>query len=92
MDAKEKDDERAGQEALEKAEEIVDRYEGGTRRLRGIPGWIVTGVAVATSVLALYAATTTVVTQMLRGIFVMLTLFLSMLLYPASKGDRDRIP
>lgn len=80
------------QETLEKAEEIVDRYEGGTRRLRGVPGWIVTGVAVATSVLALYAATTTVVTQMLRGIFVMLTLFLSMLLYPASKGDRDRIP
>ncbi len=92
MDAKEKDEEKASQEALEKAEEIVDRYEGGTRRLRGIPGWIVTGVAVTASVLALYAATTTVVTQMLRGIFVMLTLFLSMLLYPADKRSRERIP
>ena len=79
-------------EGLEKAEEIVDRYEGWTRKLRGIPGWIITGAAAATSVFYLYAATATIVTQMLRGLFVMLTLFLTMLAYPASKRDRHRVP
>ena len=79
-------------EGLEKAEEIVDRYEGWTRKVEGLPGWIITGVAVATSVFYLYAATSTIVTQMLRGLFVMLTLFLTMLFFPSSKRRRDRIP
>lgn len=79
-------------EGLEKAEELVDRYEGWTRKLGGIPGWIITGAAVATSVFYLYAATATIVTQMLRGLFVMLTLFLTMLAYPASKRERHRVP
>ena len=77
---------------LEKAEEIVDQYEGWTRKLKGAPGLIITGVAVATSVFYLYAATATIVTQMLRGLFVMLTLFLSILAFPARKQDRHRVP
>ena len=78
--------------ALEKAEEIVDRYEGLTRKLKGLSGWIITAVAVGTSVFYLYAATATIVTQMLRGLFVMLTLFLSMTAFPATRGTRHRIP
>lgn len=77
---------------LEKAEEIVDRYEGLTRKLKGLSGWIITAVAMGTSVFYLYAATATIVTQMLRGLFVMLTLFLSMLAFPATRGTRSRIP
>ena len=77
---------------LEKAEEIVDRYEGWTRKLKGVSGWIITGVAVATSVFYLSTAVTTITTQMLRGLFVMLTLFLSMLAFPGGKGTRNRIP
>jgi TRAP transporter 4TM/12TM fusion protein len=79
-------------EGAPQAEEIIDRYEGGTRRTSGGAGWIITGVAVAASIFSLYAATSTIVTQMLRGSFVMVTLFLSMLLYPAVKGQRQRIP
>jgi TRAP transporter 4TM/12TM fusion protein len=79
-------------EGLEKAEEIVDRYEGWTRKLTGVPGWIVTGVAVGTSLFYLYAATATIVTQMLRGLFVMATLFLTFLAFPAGRKDRQRIP
>jgi TRAP transporter 4TM/12TM fusion protein len=78
--------------ALEKAEEIVDRYEGLTRKLKGLSGWIITVVAVGTSVFYLYAATATIVTQMLRGLFVMLTLFLTMTAFPATQGSRSRIP
>jgi TRAP transporter 4TM/12TM fusion protein len=77
---------------LEKAEEIVDRYEGWTRKLKGVPGWIVTGIAVATSVFYLYAATATIVTQMLRSLFVMVTLVLTFVAFPARKGDRQRVP
>ena len=79
-------------EGLEKAEEIVDRYEGWTRKLTGVPGWIVTGVAVGTSLFYLYAATATIVTQMLRGLFVMLTLFLTILAFPGGRKNRQRIP
>jgi TRAP transporter 4TM/12TM fusion protein len=84
--------EEISQASLEKAEEIVDRYEGLTRKLKGLSGWIITAVAVATSVFYLYAATATIVTQMLRGLFVMLTLFLSMTAFPATQGSRSRIP
>jgi len=78
--------------ALEKAGEIVDRYEGLTRKLAGLSGWIITAVAVGTSVFYLYSATATLVTQMLRGLFVMLTLFLTMTAFPATRGTRHRIP
>ncbi len=77
---------------LEKAEEIVDRYEGWTRKLTGAAGYILTGVAVATSVFYLYAATATMVTQMLRGLFVMLTLFLTFLAFPGHPRDRKSVP
>jgi TRAP transporter 4TM/12TM fusion protein len=80
------------QAGLEKAEEIVDRYEGLTRKLTGLSAWLITAVAAGTSVFYLYAATATIVTQMLRGLFVMLTLFLSMLAFPATRGTRSRIP
>jgi TRAP transporter 4TM/12TM fusion protein len=85
-------EEGIAKEGLEKAEEIVDRYEGWTRKLTGVPGWIVTGVAVGTSVFYLYAATATIVTQMLRGLFVMLTLFLTFLAFPGGGKSRQRIP
>ncbi len=84
--------EEISQAGLEKAEEIVDRYEGLTRKLKGLSGWIITAVAMGTSVFYLYAATATIVTQMLRGLFVMLTLFLSMTAFPATQGTRHRIP
>ena len=76
-------------EGLEKAEEIVDRYEGWTRKLTGFSAWVVTGVAVATSLFYLYAATATIVTQMLRGLFVMVTLFLTFLAFPGSGKQRS---
>ena len=84
--------EEISQAGLGKAEEIVDRYEGLTRKLKGFSGWIITAVAVGTSVFYLYAATATIVTQMLRGLFVMLILFLSMAAFPSTKGTRHRIP
>lgn len=85
-------EEEISPKVLEKAEEIVDRYEGWTRKVGGVPGWIITGIAVATSVFYLYATTATVVTQMLRGLFVMLTIPLTILVFPAFKRHRHRVP
>lgn len=77
---------------VEKVEEIVERYEGATRKLGGFPALLITLVAIGTSVFSLYAAPATIVTQMLRGVFVMCTLFLTVLAYPAARRYRDRIP
>ena len=77
---------------IDQAEEIVERYEGATRKLKGFSALIITAVAIGTSVFYLYAAPTTIVTQMLRGLFVMLTLFLTMLAYPAARGTGPGSP
>jgi TRAP transporter 4TM/12TM fusion protein len=77
---------------IDKAEEIVERYEGATRKLSGFRAFLITLVAIGGSVFSLYAAPTTMITQMLRGIFVMLTLFLTVLAYPAVRQHKNRIP
>jgi TRAP-type uncharacterized transport system fused permease subunit len=77
---------------IDEVEEIVERYEGATRKLGGFPALLITLVAIGSSVFSLYAAPTTIVTQMLRGVFVMLTLFLTVLAYPAVQKHRNRIP
>ena len=46
-------EEGIGQKEVQQAEEIIDRYEGGTRRTSGIAGWIITGVAVVGSLFSL---------------------------------------
>ena len=77
---------------LQDAEKIVERYEGWTRKLRGFPAALVTAVAAGSSLFFLYAAPTTMIAQILRGVFLMLTLFLTLLLYPAAKGQRRGVP
>ncbi len=80
------------QSGLEEAEKIVERYEGWTRKLTGLPAAMITAVAVSSSLFFLYAAPTTMIAQILRGVFLMLTLFLTLVLYPATKNQRHRIP
>lgn len=77
---------------LEKAEELIERFEGWTRNPKGISGWIITAVAVFTSIFYLYCAATTLIVQILRSLFVMFTLFLTMLAFPATKHQRHRVP
>ncbi|MBE0557328.1 MAG: TRAP transporter large permease subunit, partial [Proteobacteria bacterium] len=80
------------QEGIQDTEAIVERYEGATRKLGGFPALLITVVAIGTSLFSLYAAPMTIVTQMLRGVFVMLALFLTILAYPAAQRYRNRIP
>ncbi|HSR10582.1 MAG TPA: TRAP transporter large permease subunit, partial [Thermodesulfobacteriota bacterium] len=85
-------DESVSRGGLAKAEEIVDKYEGWTRKVGGAPGLIITAIAAGTSIFYLYAATATIVTQVLRSFFVMLTLILTFLAYPGRKNDRKGVP
>lgn len=79
------------QEALKEAEKFIEEEEGPSRRLSGKMEIFITVMAVMMSLFHLYAAVGVVMTQVLRGLHVMLVLFLSFLVFPSVKGNRNRI-
>jgi TRAP transporter 4TM/12TM fusion protein len=78
-------------EALKEAEKYVEEEEGPSRRLTGRMDVFITVVAVGMSLVHLYAAIGVIMTQVLRGIHVMLVLFLSFLVFPSFKRFKNRI-
>ena len=75
----------------EQAEEIIEKYEGATRALKGHLGAVVTAIAVLMSLFALYGAVATIPAQMIRGVHLLFGLILIFLLYPAlGQGDSWR--
>src|SRR5512139_1720747 len=80
-----------GDEALRKAEEIVEKEEGAARRLTGRADLLVTAGAVVMSLFHLYAAWAIVPAQILRAVHVGFVLALLFLVFPAAKRFRDRI-
>ncbi|MDR7433698.1 MAG: TRAP transporter fused permease subunit [Armatimonadota bacterium] len=75
----------------EELEELIEKFEGATRKLQGPVGWIVTGLAVFTSLYALWAARFPIIQQIHRTRFLLLVLVLTFLLYPGWRGARRRI-
>jgi TRAP transporter 4TM/12TM fusion protein len=73
----------------EKAEEIIEKFEGATRTLPGTLGWLVSGIAVLMSLFALYGAVAIVSAQVLRGIHLLLGLILIFLLFPARQDGES---
>ena len=67
-------------EALQRAEEMIEREEGVQNRLAGLLAGLVTTVAVVMSLFHLYAAYAIVRPEHLRAIHVAFVLFLSFLL------------
>src|SRR5205809_4507294 len=78
-------------EALKKAEQFIEAEEGASNKLRGALGIFVSATAVVMSLFHLYSAYAIVPTQVLRPVHVGFVLFLSYLLFPASKRYRHRI-
>ena len=70
---------------IEAAKEIALQEEGPRRRLKGITGWLAAGLAVAMSLLFIYWAWATVTAQMLGLVFLLFSLVLSFLFYPARR-------
>src|SRR2546429_9440394 len=78
-------------EALKKAEQFIEAEEGASNKLRGALGIFVSATAVAMSLFHLYSAYAIVPTQGLRPVHVGFVLFLSYLLFPASRRYRHRV-
>jgi TRAP transporter 4TM/12TM fusion protein len=74
----------------EELKEIVEEYEGKTRRLTGGWGRLVTALAVAMSLYHLYAANVPFVRQIHLTRHLMFVLVLSFLLYPGTRRSLQR--
>ncbi|MDR7481806.1 MAG: TRAP transporter fused permease subunit [Armatimonadota bacterium] len=74
----------------EELKEIVEEYEGKTRRLTGWWGALVVAVGVAMALYHLYAATVPFVRQIHLVRHLMFVLFLSFLLYPGTRRSLAR--
>ncbi len=79
------------EEAIKEAEKYIEEEEGPSRHLTGKMDIFVTAVAVAMSLIHLYAAVGVIMTQVLRGIHVMFVLFLTFFVFPSLKRFKNRI-
>ena len=79
------------EEALARAEEMIEREEGVQNKLKGWLAAFVTTVAVAMSLFHLYTAYAIVRPEHLRAIHVALVLFLVFLIFPVARRFRHRV-
>lgn len=79
------------EEQKKKLEKLMEDEEGATRKVTGFWANIITMLAVALSIFALYSAVVPVTTQILRSVFVAFLLALSFLYYPLTVKHKGRI-
>jgi len=79
------------QEALARAEEMIEREEGVQNRFTGWIAAFIATVAVGMSVFHLYTAYAIVRPEHLRSIHVALVLFLTFLIFPVARRFRHRV-
>jgi TRAP transporter 4TM/12TM fusion protein len=79
------------EEALKRAEEMIEREEGVHNKLKGWLGAFVVTVAVVMSLFHLYTAYAIVRPEYLRSIHLAFVLFLSFLIFPVAKRFRHRV-
>jgi TRAP transporter 4TM/12TM fusion protein len=78
-------------EALERAEEMIEREEGVQNKFKGWLAGFVTTVAVVMSLFHLYTAYAIVRPEHLRATHLAFVLFLSFLIFPVAKRFRHRV-
>src|SRR5213596_3464378 len=79
------------EEALKRAEELIEQEEGVQNKFRGRLADFITAVAVLMSLFHLYAAYQIVRTEVLRATHVSFVLFLCFLIFPVSRRFRHRV-
>ncbi|MBP7529791.1 MAG: TRAP transporter fused permease subunit, partial [Syntrophorhabdaceae bacterium] len=79
------------EEQQKKIQELIEQEEGVTRKVTGFWNIIITALAVAMSLFAIYTTIFPVTTQIVRGIHVAFLLALSFLYYPVSKRFKGKI-
>ncbi len=72
-------------------EELIERFEGATRKLTGPMGWFVTALAVGGSLYHLWAAQAPYIRQIHLTRHLLLVLVLTFLLYPGWKAAARRV-
>lgn len=72
-------------------EELIERFEGATRKLAGPAGWFVTALAAASSLYHLWAAQAPYIRQLHLTRHLLLVLVLTFLLYPGWKAAYRRV-
>lgn len=77
----------------QKVEELIEEYEGATRKLQGPLRWVVWAIAVSMAIFHLWAALAYMPAQQLRATHLAFGLCLIFLLYPGfGRWDRKRVP
>ncbi|HET7364035.1 MAG TPA: TRAP transporter fused permease subunit [Burkholderiales bacterium] len=79
------------EEALKRAEEMIEEEEGVHNKFAGAMAAFITAVAVVMSLFHLYASYEIVRTEVLRATHVAFVLFLSFLIFPLSRRFRHRV-
>src|SRR3954469_14591462 len=79
------------EEALKRAEEMIEQEEGVQNRFSGAMAAFITMVAVVMSLFHLYASYAIVRTEVLRATHVAFVLFLSFLIFPIARRFRHRV-
>ncbi|HEY8394711.1 MAG TPA: TRAP transporter large permease subunit, partial [Thermaerobacter sp.] len=79
--------------SLEEVDELVERFEGVTRRPRGLMGRLAGALAIAMAIFHLWATFAYLPAHQLRAVHLAFGLVLIFLLYPGWRGeDRSRVP
>src|SRR6266404_7170721 len=79
------------EEALKRAEEMIEREEGVQNKFSGAMAAFIIWVAVAMSLFHLYASYAIVRTEVMRATHVAFVLFLSFLIFPIARRFRHRV-
>ncbi len=79
------------EEALKRAEEMIEQEEGVQNKFTGAMAAFLTAVAVVMSLFHLYASYEIVRTEVLRATHVAFVLFLTFLVFPVAKRFRHRV-
>ena len=79
------------EEALKRAEEMIEQEEGVQNRFSGAMAALITAIAVAMSLFHLYASYAIVRTEVMRATHVAFVLLLSFLIFPVARRFRHRV-
>jgi len=79
------------EEALKRAEEVIEQEEGVQNKFTGAMAVFITLVAIAMSLFHLYASYEIVRTEVLRATHVAFVLFLTFLIFPVARRFRHRV-
>jgi len=84
-------EQQLAEEKKQKIEQLIEEEEGISRKVKGFWQVLITALAVAMSLFAIYSTVFPVTTQILRGVHVAFMLVLSFLYFPISRKYKNKV-